>query len=214
MTLAQQLAALRRSEYVRESLVAELAGIVPDPVDALPLVLIVDAAAERAEALAGAVEPHARAHTTAQADEALRLALDLRPELVVVGPEPEGLAQPELVRELARTTRPAGVVLVAVADSDAGRAHLLAAGAHDVLAAAAEPGELRSRLGLLLEHGAPAAPARGGGSGPRPLRRRRRRRCGRRRTRPDPGAAAYSTVTVFARLRGWSTLRPRRRAIR
>jgi hypothetical protein len=27
-------------------------------------------------------------------------------------------------------------------------------------------------------------------------------------------AGAYSTVTVFARLRGWSTFRPRRRAIR
>jgi hypothetical protein len=27
-------------------------------------------------------------------------------------------------------------------------------------------------------------------------------------------AGAYSTVTVLARLRGWSTLRPRRRAIR
>jgi hypothetical protein len=27
-------------------------------------------------------------------------------------------------------------------------------------------------------------------------------------------AAVYSTVTVLARLRGWSTLRPRRRAIR
>jgi cephalosporin-C deacetylase-like acetyl esterase len=34
------------------------------------------------------------------------------------------------------------------------------------------------------------------------------------RTTPPRGAEGYSTVTVFARLRGWSTLRPRRRAIR
>jgi hypothetical protein len=31
---------------------------------------------------------------------------------------------------------------------------------------------------------------------------------------PRAPAATYSTVTVFARLRGWSTFRPRRRAIR
>ena len=30
----------------------------------------------------------------------------------------------------------------------------------------------------------------------------------------DAAVRGYSTVTVFARLRGWSTFRPRRRAIR
>ena len=30
----------------------------------------------------------------------------------------------------------------------------------------------------------------------------------------ETAVAVYSTVTVFARLRGWSTFRPRRRAMR
>ena len=35
-----------------------------------------------------------------------------------------------------------------------------------------------------------------------------------RTTRTSSRRPGYSTVTVFARLRGWSTFRPRRRAIR
>jgi hypothetical protein len=34
------------------------------------------------------------------------------------------------------------------------------------------------------------------------------------RCEPPPPGARYSTVTVLARLRGWSTLSPRRRAMR
>ena len=151
-TLAQQLAALRRSEYVRESLVAELAGAAPEPVDALPRVLIVDAGGERSAALAAAVEPRARAHTTADAAEALRLAADLRPDLVVLGPE-LGYAEPaELLGEIRGQAGREGVVVAAVCGGDAARARLLAAGAIDVISPDVAPDELRSRLRLLLEH--------------------------------------------------------------
>jgi PAS domain S-box-containing protein len=152
-TLAQQLAALRRSEYVRESLVAELAGAAPEPVDALPRVLIVDAVGDCVDALATAVEPHARAHTTGDPDEAVRLAQDLRPDLVVLGPEPGDASPAELLGRLREQTgRHSGPVMAAVTHDDAGRARLLAAGAHDVLSPDAAPEELQSRLGLLLEH--------------------------------------------------------------
>jgi PAS domain S-box-containing protein len=151
-TLAQQLAALRRSEYVRESLVAELAGAAPEPVDALPRVLIVDAGGERSAALAAAVEPRARAHTTADAAEALRLAADLRPDLVVLGRE-LGYAEPaELLGEIRGQAGREGVVVAAVCGGDAARARLLAAGAIDVISPDVAPDELRSRLRLLLEH--------------------------------------------------------------
>ena len=45
-------------------------------------------------------------------------------------------------------------------------------------------------------------------------RRRRPARSSTRRSRPEPPVASYSTVTVFARFRGWSTFRPRSRAMR
>jgi PAS domain S-box-containing protein len=151
-TLAQQLAALRRSEYVRESLVAELAGAAPEPVDALPRALIVDAGGGRSAELADAVEPRARAHTTADAAEALRLAADLRPDLVVLGPELEHADPAELLGELRGQAGREGVVVAAVCTGDDARARLLAAGAIDVISAGAAPDELRSRLRLLLEH--------------------------------------------------------------
>jgi DNA-binding NarL/FixJ family response regulator len=164
---------------VRESLVAELAGAAPEPVDALPRVLIVDAGGERAAALAAAVEPRARAHTTGDAAEALRLAADLRPDLVVLGPELEHAAPADLLSELRGQAGPATVVVAAVSADDAARARLLAAGAIDVLSPTAPPDELRSRLRLLLEHGSlrrrleaaetALGRAAGGGAGGNPL---------------------------------------------
>jgi PAS domain S-box-containing protein len=151
-TLAQQLAALRRSEYVRESLVAELAGAAPEPVDALPRVLIVDASGESSAELAAAVEPRARAHTTADAAEALRLAADLRPDLVILGAELEHTDPAELLGEIRGQAGREGVVVAAVCDGEAARARLRAAGAIDVISPGAAPDELRSRLRLLLEH--------------------------------------------------------------
>ena len=153
-TLAQQLAALRRSAFVRESLVAELGEVEPEPVDAMPRVLIADADPARARRLAAAVEPGARAHTTDDAAEALRIALDLRPDLVVIGTGLDGPgAGVELMRRLAAPGAPA-CVRAGLTTDPGSRDALLAAGAQDVLDPDAADDELRSRLGLLLDHAA------------------------------------------------------------
>ena len=69
----------------------------------------------------------------------------------------------------------------------------------------------------------PAPPGRDRAATRTATTRRRRRRSSRPRSRSAPRrrstwrravARHYSTVTVFARFRGWSTLRPRRRAMR
>jgi PAS domain S-box-containing protein len=157
-TLSQQLAAARRTRYVREHLEAELAGLEPPPLDELelPSVLLVDADPRRAAALADALERLAGVFTAVEATEALRLATDLQPDMVVIGRLEGGCSATALLDRIAREWRLAGVLRVAVVDRGdaAGRDALLDAGAQDFIAEPAGPAELRARFGLLLEHAA------------------------------------------------------------
>jgi PAS domain S-box-containing protein len=157
-TLSQQLAAARRTRYVREHLAAELAGTAPPPLDelGLPSVLLVDADPRRAAELADALEGRAGVFTAVEAPEALRLAADLQPDMVVVGRLNGDSGAVALLDRMAREWRMAGVLRVAVVErGDAfGRDALLEAGAQDFIAEPAEPRELRARFGLLLEHAA------------------------------------------------------------
>jgi signal transduction histidine kinase len=157
-TLSQQLAAARRTRYVREYLEAELAGSEPPPLDelGLPSVLLVDADPRRAAELAEALEGRAGVFTAVEATEALRLTADLQPDMVVVG-RLEGESGAEaLLDRIAREWKLAGVLRVAVVErGDAAvRDALLEAGAQDFIAEPAAPRELRARFGLLLEHAA------------------------------------------------------------
>jgi signal transduction histidine kinase len=157
-TLSQQLAAARRTRYVREHLAAELAGTAPPPLDelGLPSVLLVDADPRRAAELADALEGRAGVFTAVEATEALRLAADLQPDMVVVGRLNGDSGAVALLDRMAREWRMAAVLRVAVVErGDAfGRDALLEAGAQDFIAEPAEPRELRARFGLLLEHAA------------------------------------------------------------
>ena len=157
-TISQQLAAARRTRYVREYLEAELAGTEPPPLDelALPSVLLVDADASRAAALADALERLAGVFTAVEATEALRLATDLQPDMVVVGRLEGDCTAAALLDRMAREWKMAGVLRVAVVPRGdaAERDALLAAGAQDFIAEPAAPEEFRARFGLLLEHAA------------------------------------------------------------
>ncbi len=156
--LSQQLAAARRTRYVKEHLAAELSGIAPEPLElGLPSVLLVDRDAERAAALADALERRAGVFTATEATEALRLATDLQPDMVVIGRlEGEGTAT-ALLDRMTREWRLAGVLRVALVErggDPAVRTGLLEAGAQDFIAEPAARGELQSRFRLLLEHAA------------------------------------------------------------
>jgi PAS domain S-box-containing protein len=157
-TLSQQLAAARRTRYVREHLAAELAGTAPPPLDelGLPSVLLVDADPRRAAALGDALEGRAGVFTAGEATEALRIAADLQPDMVVVGRLNGDSTAAALLDRMAREWKLAGVLRVAVVERGdaAGRDSLLDAGAQDFIAEPAEPQELRARFGLLLEHAA------------------------------------------------------------
>ncbi len=69
MRLSQQLAAARRTRYVKEHLAAELAGNVPPPLEelGLPSVLLVDRDADHAASLADALETRAGVFTASEA---------------------------------------------------------------------------------------------------------------------------------------------------
>jgi signal transduction histidine kinase len=179
--LSQQLAAARRARYVKEHLAAELAGQEPDALAELdlPSVLLVDREPERTTPLADALEGRAGVFTATEAAEALRLANDLQPDMVVIGRlEGEGTAT-ALLDRMAREWRLAGVLRVALVErggDPAVRTALQESGAQDFIAEPLARDELRARFGLLLEHAslrrrAEAAEAelrrlRGGGSVP------------------------------------------------
>jgi signal transduction histidine kinase len=157
-TLSQQLAAARRTRYVREHLEAELAGTEPPPLDelGLPSVLLVDADPRRAAELAEALEGRAGVFTAVEATEALRLTADLLPDMVVVGRLHGKCGAAALLDRTAREWKLAGVLRVAVVErgDTVVRDALLDAGAQDFIAEPAAPEELRARFGLLLEHAA------------------------------------------------------------
>jgi signal transduction histidine kinase/ActR/RegA family two-component response regulator len=159
MRLSQQLAAARRTRYVKEHLAAELAGNVPPPLEelGLPSVLLVDRDADHAASLADALETRAGVFTAREATEALRLATDLQPDMVVIGDLDGETTSTALLDRMAREWRLAGVLRVAIVQrggDPAVRTALLESGAHDFIAEPAGPEELRSRFHLLLEHAA------------------------------------------------------------
>jgi PAS domain S-box-containing protein len=159
MKLSQQLAAARRTRYVKEHLEAELSGTAPPPLAelGLPSVLLVDRDSSRAESLADALETRAGIFTATEAAEALRLATDLQPDMIVIGElEGDGSAT-ALLDRLAREWRLGGILRVALVErggDPAVRAALLEAGAQDFIAEPAAGDELRARFRLLIEHAA------------------------------------------------------------
>jgi signal transduction histidine kinase/FixJ family two-component response regulator len=159
MRLSQQLAAARRTRYVKEHLAAELAGNVPPPLEelGLPSVLLVDRDADHAASLADALETRAGVFTAREATEALRLATDLQPDMVVIGDLGGDITSTALLDRMAREWRLAGVLRVAIVqrgDDPAVRTALLESGAQDFIAEPAGAEELRARFHLLLEHAA------------------------------------------------------------
>jgi CheY-like chemotaxis protein len=155
--LSQQLAAARRVRYVKEHLAAELAGnapMAPAELD-LPSVLLVDLDRERTTRLADALEGRAGVFTAGEATEALRLATDLQPDMVVIGSLDGGGTATALLDRMAREWRLLGVLRVALVDrggDPAVRSRLQEAGAQDFIAEPLAREELRARFGLLLEH--------------------------------------------------------------
>ena len=157
--LSQQLAAARRARYVKEHLAAELSGAAPDALAELdlPSVLLVDRDSTRTTPLADALEGRAGVFTATEATEALRLATDLQPDMVVIGRlEGEGTAG-ALLDRMGREWRLAGVLRVALVDRGGDpeiRTRLQEAGAQDFIAEPLAREELGARFGLLLEHAA------------------------------------------------------------
>jgi signal transduction histidine kinase len=157
--LSQQLAAARRTRYVKEHLAAELAGTAPPPLEelGLPSVLLVDSDPGRSGALAGALQGRAGVFTASEATEALRLATDLQPDMVVIGEVDGDITSTALLDRMAREWRLAGVLRVAIVQrggDPAVRTSLLESGAQDFIAEPAGPEEMRARFHLLLEHAA------------------------------------------------------------
>jgi signal transduction histidine kinase/CheY-like chemotaxis protein len=157
--LSQQLAAARRTRYVKEHLAAELAGTAPPPLEelGLPSVLLVDSDPDRSDALADALQGRAGLFTAVEATEALRLATDLQPDMVVIGDLEGDITPTALLDRMAREWRLGGVLRVAIVQrggDPAVRTALLESGAQDFIAEPAGPDEMRARFHLLLEHAA------------------------------------------------------------
>jgi signal transduction histidine kinase len=157
--LSQQLAAARRTRYVKEHLAAELAGTAPPPLEelGLPSVLLVDSDPDRSGALSDSLQGRAGVFTASEATEALRLATDLQPDMVVIGDLEGDITPTALLDRMAREWRLAGVLRVAIVqrgDDPAVRTSLLESGAQDFIAEPAGPEEMRARFHLLLEHAA------------------------------------------------------------
>jgi PAS domain S-box-containing protein len=145
-TLAQHAAAAQRTEFVRSKLEAELAGVPTGP--PVPTVVIVERVPGRADAILTGIGDAAVTAVAEDAIEALRLTVELRPEVIVVGTATGDMPATSLLRRLAADARLAGVRRVALAgerEEDASPETLIQAGAQLVLPAAAA-GELGSRL--------------------------------------------------------------------
>jgi PAS domain S-box-containing protein len=145
-TLSQQAAAAQRAEYVRSHLEAELAAERSKP--RIPTVVIVERVPGRADAILAGIGDGAVTCVAEDALEALRLAVELRPEAVVVGTATGDMPATSLLRRLAADERLAGVRRVALAgerEEDASPEELITAGAQLVLPAGAAE-ELGGRL--------------------------------------------------------------------
>jgi PAS domain S-box-containing protein len=145
-TLAQHAAAAQRTEFVRSQLEAELAGTPPSP--PVPTVVIVERVPGRADTILAGIGDAAVTCVAEDAMEALRLAVELRPDAVVVGTATGHMPPTSLLRRLAADERLIGARRVALAgerEEDASPETLIAAGAQFVLPAAAAE-ELGGRL--------------------------------------------------------------------
>jgi PAS domain S-box-containing protein len=145
-TLSQQAAAAQRAEYVRSHLEAELTTkSAKAPVST---VVIVERVAGRADAILSGLGDSVVTCVAEDAREALRLAVELQPDAVVVGTSTGEMPAASLLRRLAADPQLASVRRVALAgerEEDASPEHLITAGAQLVLPAAAAE-ELGGRL--------------------------------------------------------------------
>ncbi|MDA0165430.1 PAS domain-containing sensor histidine kinase [Solirubrobacter ginsenosidimutans] len=145
-TLAQQAAAAQRTEFVRSHLEAELAETSTAP--RVPTVVIVERVPGRADTILAGIDESTVTCVAEDALEALRLALELLPDAVVVGTATGDLSPTSLLRRLAANERLMGVRRVALAgerEEDPSPESLIAAGAQLVLPAVAAE-ELGGRL--------------------------------------------------------------------
>jgi PAS domain S-box-containing protein len=145
-TLSQQAAAAQRAEYVRSHLEAELAAERAKP--RIPTVVIVERVPGRADTILTGIGDGAVTCVAEDAMEALRLAVELRPEAVVVGTATGDMPATSLLRRLASDERLANVRRVALAgerEEDPSPEALITAGAQLVLPAGAAE-ELGGRL--------------------------------------------------------------------
>jgi len=145
-TLAQHAAAAQRTEFVRSQLEAELSGVTPAPV--VPTVVIVERVPGRADAILAGIGDTAVTCVAEDALEALRLAVELRPEAVVVGTATGDMPPASLLRRLAADDRLRDVRRLALAgerEEDPSPEALISAGAQLVLPAGAAE-EIGGRL--------------------------------------------------------------------
>jgi PAS domain S-box-containing protein len=145
-SLSQQAAAAQRTEYVRSHLEAELASARAKP--PIRTVVIIERVPGRADTILAGIGEVAVTCVAEDAPEALRLAIELRPDAVVVGTATGDMPPTSLLRRLAADERLADVRRVALAgerEEDASPEDLHNAGAQLVLPAAAAE-ELAGRL--------------------------------------------------------------------
>jgi anti-sigma regulatory factor (Ser/Thr protein kinase) len=145
-TLAQHAAAAQRTEFVRAQLEAELTAQTAVPT--VPTVVIVERVPGRADAILHGIGEAAVTCVAEDALEALRLAVELRPDVVVVGTATGDMPATSLLRRLAADERLIGVRRMALAgerEEDPSPEELITAGAQLVLPAAAAE-ELGGRL--------------------------------------------------------------------
>jgi PAS domain S-box-containing protein len=145
-SLSQQAAAAQRTEYVRSHLEAELASARSKP--PIRTVVIIERVPGRADTILAGIGEAAVTCVAEDALEALRLAIELRPDAVVVGTATGDMPPTSLLRRLATDERLSDVRRVALAgerEEDPSPEALINAGAQLVLPAAAAE-ELAGRL--------------------------------------------------------------------
>ncbi|MDA0168679.1 ATP-binding protein [Solirubrobacter taibaiensis] len=145
-TLAQHTAAAQRTEFVRSHLEVELTSVTPTL--SVPTVVIVERVPGRADAILTGLGDAAVTCVAEDALEALRLAVELRPDAIVVGTSTGDMSATSLLRRLAADERLIDLRRVALAgerEEDASPEALIVAGAQIVLPASASD-ELSGRL--------------------------------------------------------------------
>lgn len=145
-TLAQHAAAAQRTEYVRAHLEAELT--VERIERSTPTVVIVEQVPGRADTIAQGIGDSAITCVAGDAREALRLAVELQPDAIVVGTAPGDMPPTSLLRRLAADPGLNSMRRIALAgerEADPSPESLVSAGAQLVLPAAAAS-ELGRRL--------------------------------------------------------------------